>query len=128
MTDIDQIVGDDARADPAGRTFSAHDETPLAILRSCREPTRLSLVHKVIVMPKIVNIHEAKTHLSRLVDDVAAGAEVIIAKAGKPMARLTPMTVTVKAKRLGLLKGKITVRDDFNSPLPDDVLASFEGR
>ena len=78
-------------------------------------------------MPKIINIHEAKTHLSRIVDDVAAGAEVIIAKAGKPMARLTPMTATVKAKRLGLLKGKIKVRDDFNSPLPDEVLASFEG-
>lgn len=79
-------------------------------------------------MSKIINIHEAKTHLSRIVDDVAAGAEVIIAKAGRPMARLSPMTVTVKAKRLGLLKGKITVRDDFNSPLPDDVLSSFEGR
>lgn len=79
-------------------------------------------------MSKIINIHEAKTHLSRIVDDVAAGAEVIIAKAGKPMARLSPMTGTVKAKRLGLLKGKIAVPDDFNSPLPGDVLASFEGR
>ncbi|MGH8297647.1 MAG: type II toxin-antitoxin system Phd/YefM family antitoxin [Steroidobacteraceae bacterium] len=79
-------------------------------------------------MPKVVNIHEAKTHLSRIVDEVAAGAEVIIAKAGKPMARLSPMSTAVKTKKLGLLKGKIKVRDDFNSPLPDDVLASFEGR
>lgn len=53
----------------------------------------------------IVNIHEAKTHLSRLVDEVAAGAEIIIAKAGKPMARLAPIAVPVRKKRLGLLKG-----------------------
>jgi len=79
-------------------------------------------------MSKIINIHEAKTHLSRIVDDVAAGAEVIIAKAGKPMARLSPLGAAVKGKRLGLLKGKIKVPDDFNSPLPGDVLASFEGR
>lgn len=79
-------------------------------------------------MPKTVNIHEAKTHLSRLVDDVAAGAEVIIAKAGKPMARLSPVTAPVKKKRLGLLKGKIRIAGDFNEPLPDDMLASFEDR
>ena len=79
-------------------------------------------------MPKTVNIHEAKTHLSRLVDDVAAGAEVIIAKAGRPVARLISVSVPVKKKKLGLLKGKIKVAGDFNAPLPDDVLASFEGR
>lgn len=79
-------------------------------------------------MAKIVNIHDAKTHLSRLVDEVAAGKEIIIAKAGRPMARLTPMTATVKKKTLGLLKGKIKVPDDFNAPLHDEVLATFEGR
>ena len=62
-----------------------------------------------------VNIHEAKTHLSRLVDEVAAGAEIIIAKAGKPMARLAPLAAPVRKKRLGLLKGKIKVPDDFNA-------------
>lgn len=79
-------------------------------------------------MQKTVNIHEAKTHLSRLVDDVAAGAEVIIAKAGKPMARLIPIVAPVKKKKLGLLKGKVKIAADFNAPLADDVLASFEGR
>jgi prevent-host-death family protein len=75
-----------------------------------------------------VNIHEAKTHLSRLVDEVAAGTEIIIAKAGKPMARLSPIVAPARKKRLGLLKGKIKVAADFNAPLGDDVLASFEGR
>ncbi len=79
-------------------------------------------------MDKIVNIHEAKTHLSRIVDEVAAGAEIVIAKAGKPLARLSPISAPVKKKRLGLLKGKIKVPDDFNAPLPDDIIADFEGR
>jgi prevent-host-death family protein len=76
----------------------------------------------------IVNIHEAKTNLSRIVDEVAAGAEVIIAKAGKPMARLSPIETPIKAKRLGQLKGKIKVPADFNAPLDDETLAQFEGR
>jgi prevent-host-death family protein len=76
----------------------------------------------------IINIHEAKTHLSRIVEEVAAGAEVIIAKAGKPMARLTPLAGVKRPKKLGLLKGKIKVPDDFNAPLPEEVLADFEGR
>ncbi|MHB1539897.1 MAG: type II toxin-antitoxin system Phd/YefM family antitoxin [Steroidobacteraceae bacterium] len=79
-------------------------------------------------MFKVVTVHEAKTHLSRLLDDVGAGMEVIIAKAGKPVARLTPMTVSVKQKRLGLLRGKIKIAGDFNAPLSDEVLAAFEGR
>jgi prevent-host-death family protein len=76
----------------------------------------------------IINIHEAKTHLSRIVDEVAAGSEVIIAKAGKPMARLMPLTGIPREKKLGLLKGKIKVPDDFNAPLSEDVIADFEGR
>lgn len=79
-------------------------------------------------MAKTVNIHEAKTHLSRLVDEVAAGAEVIIAKAGRPMARLTSMTAPIKKKRLGMLRGRIRIAADFNAPLTDEVLGSFEGR
>lgn len=79
-------------------------------------------------MVKTVNIHEAKTHLSRLIDEVAAGAEITIAKAGKPMARLSPITAPVREKHLGLLKGKIKVSKDFNTPLSDEVLALFEGR
>jgi prevent-host-death family protein len=79
-------------------------------------------------MANIVNIHEAKTHLSRLIDEVAAGAEIIIAKAGKPAARLSPISAPVKKKNLGQLRGKIKVADDFNMPLDNDVLAQFEGR
>lgn len=72
-----------------------------------------------------VNVHEAKTHLSRLVDEVAEGEEIVIAKAGKPMARLVP--VRRKARELGWLEGKLRVPDDFDAPLPEDTLAAFEG-
>lgn len=79
-------------------------------------------------MDRTVNIHEAKTHLSRLVEQAAAGQEIIIAKAGKPVARLVPLEARPQPKRLGLLKGKVRVPDDFDDPLPDDVLVAFEGR
>jgi prevent-host-death family protein len=79
-------------------------------------------------MDSVISIHEAKTHLSKIVDDVAAGAEVIIAKAGKPMARLSPISVPARPKKLGLLKGRIKVPDDFNEPLDDAVIVDFEGR
>jgi prevent-host-death family protein len=79
-------------------------------------------------MDSVINIHEAKTHLSKIVDEVAAGAEVIIAKAGKPMARLSPISAPARPKKLGLLKGKIKVPDDFNEPLDDEAVADFEGR
>ena len=69
-----------------------------------------------------INIHEAKTHLSRLVEQANAGEEIIIAKAGKPMARLVPLTPAVKPKRLGLLRGKIRIAADFDAPLPADFL------
>jgi prevent-host-death family protein len=78
-------------------------------------------------MASIINIHDAKTHLSKIVDEVAAGAEVIIAKAGKPLARLSPISPPAKKKKLGLLKGKVKVPDDFNAPLPPEVFDSFEG-
>jgi len=79
-------------------------------------------------MSTIVNIHQAKTHLSRLLDEVAGGAEVVIAKAGKPVARLVPLESSVRPKKLGLLKGRIKVPGHFNAPLPPGVLAEFEGR
>jgi prevent-host-death family protein len=77
-------------------------------------------------MTKIVNIHEAKTHLSRLLEEVTAGSEVVIARAGMPVARLVPIANAAKKKRLGLLKGKIKIGADFNEPLPEAVLRSFE--
>jgi len=75
-----------------------------------------------------VNIHQAKTHLSRLVEEASRGRETIIAKAGKPVARLVPIGRVVRVKRFGLLKGKVRIGADFDAPLPDDVLAVFEGR
>lgn len=75
-------------------------------------------------MGKTINIHEAKTHLSRLVDQAAAGKEIVIAKAGKPMARLVPLMQEPKPKKFGLLKGKIWIAEDFDAPLPADFLIS----
>ncbi len=74
-----------------------------------------------------VNIHEAKTHLSRLVEAVAAGSEIIIAKNGVPRAKLVSLG-TVRPLKFGVLKGKIRYPDDFDAPLPDEVLGRFEGR
>lgn len=75
----------------------------------------------------ILNIHAAKTHLSRLLEEVGAGEEIVIAKAGRPVARLVPIEKPSKRK-LGLLAGKLTIPASFDDPLPDDVIASFEGR
>jgi prevent-host-death family protein len=64
-----------------------------------------------------INIHEAKTHLSRLVEDVAAGGEVLIAKGGRAMARLVPLRRDDTPRRPGLLKGKLRIADDFDRAL-----------
>ena len=74
-----------------------------------------------------INIHQAKTQLSRLIERVCAGEEIIIARGGKPVARLAPLEPR-RPRRLGLLKGKIWVAKDFNAPLPDDLLDLFEGK
>jgi prevent-host-death family protein len=75
---------------------------------------------------KTVNIHEAKTHLSRLLARVAAGEEILIAKAGKAIARLVPVGGEQPEHALGIDKGRVVISDDFDSPLPDDVLVGFE--
>ena len=77
---------------------------------------------------RTVNIHAAKTQLSRLVEAAAAGEEIIIAKSGKPVARLGPLAGPPGKRRLGILAGKLRVPEDFDAPLPDDVIAAFEGR
>ena len=74
-----------------------------------------------------VNIHEAKTQLSKLVEQAAAGSEVVIAKAGQPMAKLVPLVATNRVRKLGILKGKIKIPDDFDARLPAKVIAGFEG-
>jgi prevent-host-death family protein len=76
-----------------------------------------------------VNIYEAKTQLSKLVDVAAGGTDVVISRNGKPVARLT--SLKDKEKRLvglGALEGKGWIADDFDAPLPDEILAEFEGR
>jgi len=76
---------------------------------------------------RTLNIHEAKTHLSRLVEEVAGGgSEIIIARAGKPVARLVGLERKHAPKKLGQLKGVIRIPRDFNAPLPDGVIAAFE--
>jgi prevent-host-death family protein len=77
---------------------------------------------------RTVNIHAAKTQLSRLVDAAAAGEEIIIAKSGKPVARLGPLVGAQRKRRLGVLAGKLRVPEDFDDPLPDEVVEAFEGR
>ena len=77
---------------------------------------------------RTVNIHAAKTQLSRLVDAAAAGEEIIIAKSGKPVARLGPLVRPQRKRRLGILAGKLRVPEDFDAALPDEVIEAFEGR
>lgn len=76
-----------------------------------------------------VNIHDAKTHFSRLVDEVASGETVIIAKAGKPVVQLTPLpAVPANRKSLvGFMRGRGTIPDDFNTMGQDEIVALFEG-
>ncbi len=75
---------------------------------------------------KTVNIHEAKTHLSRLLKRVDAGEEVVIARAGKPVARLVPAGKVMSPRKLGSERGRFQVPRDFDAPLPPEILASFE--
>jgi len=75
---------------------------------------------------KLVNIHEAKTHLSRLLIRVSAGEEIVIAKAGKPLARLLPWRESEKNRVPGLDKGSFIVPDDFDDPLPPEIIQAFE--
>jgi prevent-host-death family protein len=72
-----------------------------------------------------INIREAKTNFSKLLLRVAAGEEVTITKAGVPVARLVPVMPKTGKRKLGLYSGKIWMADDFDAPLPDDILAGF---
>jgi len=74
-----------------------------------------------------VNIHEAKTHFSRLLQRVAAGEEVTIARAGVPVARLVAVEPKQAVRPLGFARGEVWGADDFDAPLPDDLLKAFYG-
>lgn len=79
-------------------------------------------------MPEFVyNLYEAKTALSRLVNRAAQGEEIIIAKAGKPQAKLVPLAKGDKPRQPGGWEGQVYLADDFDEPLPEDILAAFEG-
>ncbi|WP_213697465.1 type II toxin-antitoxin system Phd/YefM family antitoxin [Acetomicrobium sp.] len=73
-----------------------------------------------------VNVHEAKTNLSKLLAQVEEGKEVIIARAGKPVARLVPIERQTVQRIPGSAKGKLVIADDFDAPLPEDILNEFE--
>ena len=93
--------------------------------------SRLSWITAAKVMMRQVNMHEAKTHLSRLVNEAAAGDSFVICKAGRPMVRVTPLTdaqASPQAKRrLGLLLGECSVPDDFDRIEADAIAGLFEG-
>ena len=72
-----------------------------------------------------VNIHDAKTHFSRLIERVLLGEEIVIAKAGRPVAKLVPITSETSDRRPGSAKGTFVVPPDFDAPLPDDVIAGW---
>jgi prevent-host-death family protein len=74
-----------------------------------------------------INIHDAKTRLSQLVERAEAGEEIVIARAGRPVARLAPLAPRGGRRRLGRLDGRFRIPDDFNGPLPEDLLQAFFG-
>jgi prevent-host-death family protein len=80
-------------------------------------------------METVVNVHEAKTHFSKLLKRIANGEEIVIAKAGRPVARLTGYApVAAMVREPGSMKGQIQMAEDFNASLPEDLLAAFDGR
>ena len=77
---------------------------------------------------RTVNVHEAKTQLSKLIEAAEAGEDVIIARAGRPAVRLTRLEPLAPRRELGKLAGKISIPADFDAPLPEEVLGAFGGR
>ena len=78
-------------------------------------------------MSKPVSLYDAKTHLSELVERAAGGEEIVITKAGTPKARLVPLLAPAVPRRPGAWRGRVRIAKDFDAPLPETVLASFEG-
>ncbi|RJQ50727.1 MAG: type II toxin-antitoxin system Phd/YefM family antitoxin [Desulfobacteraceae bacterium] len=76
----------------------------------------------------IYNLYEAKTHLSQLVERAAKGEEIVIAKAGVPLAKLVPMPKAKPKRKAGGWEGKVRISEDFDDPLPPSLQAAFEGR
>ena len=76
----------------------------------------------------VYNLYEAKSSLSRLVDRAAGGEEIIIAKSGKPLARLGPLRQSVAQRKPGGWEGLVHIAEDFDEPLPPEILSAFEGQ
>ena len=76
-------------------------------------------------MTRTYNIHEAKTHFSKLIQRARLGEDIIIAKAGTPMVRLVPVEAPKKRRQPGSAKGLVTIHDNFDDPLPEDMLKAF---
>ncbi|HME05919.1 MAG TPA: type II toxin-antitoxin system Phd/YefM family antitoxin [Bryobacteraceae bacterium] len=76
-------------------------------------------------MSVAVNVHEAKTHLSRLLERALAGEEVIIMRSGRPLVKLIPVPSAPRPRAVGSGKGDFVVPDDFDAPLPDEILDAF---
>lgn len=120
------------RTSPAEAIQAGRDgAVALASLQRASSPAPLDLVPKLshnpawgCSMAHTVNVHEAKTHLSRLLELVRKGEEVVIAKAGKPVAKLTAIR-EAQGRVLGAARGQAIVADDFDDPLPPDVLEAF---
>jgi prevent-host-death family protein len=77
--------------------------------------------------PAQVNMHAAKTHLSRLVERVEAGEEIVISRAGRPVARMVAVRGPTGSRTPGRLRGRVRISDDFDAPLPDELAAAFAG-
>jgi len=77
------------------------------------------------MLDEVVNVHEAKTHLSKLLARVSQGEEIVLAKAGKPIAKLVPIERPHRSRKPGGAKGLVIVHDSFDDPLPDDLLDAF---
>lgn len=80
---------------------------------------------KEAAVTETVNVHEAKTHFSQLLERVRRGEEIIVAKAGKPVARLVPVAPEVNDRRPGSARDVLVIGDDFDAPLPSDIAEAF---
>jgi prevent-host-death family protein len=89
--------------------------------------TNLTNLHRRVTL-RNVNLYDAKTRLSKLVDRAADGEEIVIAKAGRPMARLGPLKKVRSRRKAGFLRGKVRVSDDFDAPLPPEFLLKMGGK
>jgi len=76
-------------------------------------------------MARIYNIHEAKTHFSKLIEKARCGEEIIVAKAGKPVVKIVPVEAPKKQRQPGSARGKFTMSDEFDDPLPQEMLEAF---